>query len=109
MTKEQQALVDSKLYTKSSAVKPMAPVPCSTPPPAKKGWDHSERVLVWYAADPESDHTDTWSIAYYHYKPPYKDKPGWVDFSITHWGSPTYWWPLPELPTAAGESPAAGE
>jgi hypothetical protein len=67
------------------------------PPAAKKGWDHSEMVLVYYAAEPEMDHTSAWSIAYYHHKPPFDQKPHWVDFSRS-WGTPDYWWPLPELP-----------
>jgi len=71
----------------------------SAPPPRMKGWDHSEMVLVYYAADPEMDHTSAWSIAYYHHKPPFREKPGWVDFSRS-WGTPDYWWPLPKLPNA---------
>ena len=67
------------------------------PPAAKKDWDHSEMVLVYYAADPEMDHTSAWSIAYYHHKPPFDQKSHWVDFSRS-WGTPDYWWPLPELP-----------
>lgn len=77
------------------------------PPPAKKGWDHSERVLVYYPAAPEMDRTDKWSIAYYHHNPPFEQKPHWVDFNTSR-GAPDYWWPLPELPNAklrdAGES-----
>lgn len=74
------------------------------PPAAKKGWDHSEMVLVYYAADPEMDHTSAWSIAYYHHKPPFNEKPGWVDFSRS-WGTPDYWWPLPELPNDGTHAP----
>lgn len=67
------------------------------PPPPKKGWDHSERVLVYYPADPEMDRTDKWSIAYYHHNPPFEQKPHWVDFNTSR-GAPDYWWPLPKLP-----------
>lgn len=69
------------------------------PPTAKKGWNHSEMVLVHYVADPEMDRTSAWSIAYYHHAPPFDEKPHWVDFSRS-WGTPDYWWPLPELPPA---------
>ena len=69
--------------------------PGDNPPPVKAGWDHSEMVLVYYAADPEGGHTSAWSIAYYHHKPPFDQKPDWVDFSH-HRGTPDYWWPLPK-------------
>jgi len=76
------------------------------PPPAKKGWDHSERVLVYYPADPEMDRTDKWSIAYFHHNPPFEQKPHWVDFN-TDRGAPDYWWPLPELPNDPDHSGSA--
>lgn len=71
--------------------------PPDVTPPAKKGWDHSERVLVYYPAIPERC-LDAWGIAYYHYKPPF-DGPNWVDFK--HDRMPARWWPLPVLEEAA--------
>jgi hypothetical protein len=65
--------------------------PADQPPPAKAGWDHSERVLVHYAAIPEG-RLEAWSIAYYHYDPPF-DGPNWVDFKYDR--TPVRWWPLP--------------
>jgi hypothetical protein len=65
--------------------------PADQPPLAKQGWDHSERVLVYYEAIPEIC-LDAWSIAYYHYKPPF-DGPHWTDFRYNR--TPACWWPLP--------------
>lgn len=70
-----------------------ASTPASTPPPKKEGWDHSERVLVYYAASPEGGVGDAYGIAYYHYKPPF-DGPSWVDFHSDR--TPDKWWPLPK-------------
>jgi len=64
------------------------------PPPRYQDWNHSERVLVYYPATER--HTDTYSVAYYHYKPPFED-PGWVDFTVRE-RTPQYWWYLPSLP-----------
>jgi len=89
-----------------NAGQPSAASAGSAPPPAKKGWDHSEMVLVYYAADPEMDHTSAWSIAYFHHNPPFKEKPCWVDFTRS-WGTPDYWWPLPQLPNDRTERPEA--
>jgi len=69
---------------------------CSTPPRKKVGWNHSERVLVYYEVDGELNLTDTWGIAYYHYNPPFDEPPGWVDFQHPH-RAPTYWWELPAI------------
>jgi hypothetical protein len=66
------------------------------PPPAKKGWNHSDLVLVYYKSNPELNLTDEWSIAYYHYDPPFKNAPEWVDFR-TDRDIPDYWWPLPQV------------
>ena len=66
------------------------------PPPCKDGWKHSDQVLVYYPAMPEHDLVDRWSIAYYLYEPPFKNKPEWVDFNVDR-GTPLYWWPLPKL------------
>lgn len=65
-------------------------------PPKKEFWDHSKMVLVYYDAIPELDLGSCWSIAYYHYNPPFKKKGEWTDFNI---GSrvPKYWWHLPEV------------
>ncbi len=67
--------------------------PALEPPPAKKDWNHSERVLVYYEASPELNLGEAWGIAYYHYNPPYED-PHWVDFANQR--EPSLWWPLPE-------------
>jgi hypothetical protein len=67
-----------------------------TPPPKKEGWNHSEQVLVYYEAIPELDLVDKWGIAYYHYNPPFKNKPEWIDFFNPN-RVPTYWWELPTL------------
>lgn len=80
------------------------PKPASKPPPRKKGWDHSERVLVYYAACPEAGMTDGFGIAYYHYNPPYHE-PYWVDFNDDR--QPVCWWPLPTPPNAPHELPGA--
>lgn len=70
-----------------------AATPASIPPPKKDGWDHSDRVLVHYAASPEGGVGDAYGIAYYHYKPPF-DGPHWVDFHSDR--TPDKWWPLPK-------------
>lgn len=75
------------------------------PPRAKKGWNHSEMVLVYYAADPEMDRISKWSIAYYHHSPPFDQKPHWVDFHSSR-GAPDYWWPLPVPPNATPSATA---
>ena len=68
----------------------------NSPPPAKKGWEHSEQVLVYYEAQPEAGLGGKFGIAYYHYFPPFKDAPEWVDFA--HKGrAPKYWWDLPSI------------
>jgi hypothetical protein len=67
------------------------------PPPCKENWKHSEMVLVYYSEDPEMVRTSKWSVAYYHYEPPFDQKPHWVDFN-TDRGKPDFWWPLPRLP-----------
>ena len=67
--------------------------PCSSPPPRKKGWQHSEQVLVFYEGNVELQTIDKFGIAYYHYDPPFSG-PHWIDFSNT--GEPSLWWPLPE-------------
>lgn len=77
--------------------KPLPPVSGSAdkPPPRKSGWDHSDQVLVYYAHTEEQ--CGTWGIAYFHYKPPFKGKPCWVDFA--HNGrAPSFWWRLPSTP-----------
>lgn len=71
----------------------------SEPPPRKEGWNHSNRVLVWYA--PNEHSSDTFSIAYYHYDPPFKNAPEWTDFDNGSCGEPAFWWPLPEIPAEA--------
>jgi hypothetical protein len=59
-------------------------------PPAKAGWNHSNRVLVWYKGN-EHDVED-FGIAYYNYDPPYA-KPGFTDFA--HYGrQPDLWQPI---------------
>lgn len=63
-------------------------------PPKVAGFDHTERVLVYYEANPEADLTDTWGIAYYHYDPPF-DSPRWLDFQHLD-RTPSLWWPLPK-------------
>ena len=65
-------------------------------PPKLKGWNHSNRVLVYYEAIPDLNLTNTWSIAYYHYEPPFKDGPEWTDFNVGG-RTPKYWWDLPNL------------
>jgi hypothetical protein len=66
----------------------------SVTPPRKKGWNHSERVLVFYEGVPEAGTLERWSIAYYHYDPPFKNKPEWCDLYVTG-RTPSAWWPLP--------------
>jgi hypothetical protein len=63
-------------------------------PKAKKGWDHSERVLVHYDAIP-NEKVEGYGIAYYHYKPPFKEQQCWIDFNDSR--TPTHWMPIPEL------------
>ena len=66
----------------------------STPPPHKKDWEHSEQVLVYYSGGEHE--IDSWGIAYYHYCPPFENKPKWIDFDNPN-KFPLYWWPLPEI------------
>lgn len=66
---------------------------CQHPPSRKKGWEHSEQVLVYYEANAELNLTDRWGIAYYHYSPPFEEPAGWVDFCSDR--VPSYWWELP--------------
>lgn len=76
-------------------------------PPLKHGWEHSEQVLVWYPAV-ENRLSERYSIAYYHYQPPF-DGPQWVDFSGTAQGrTPERWWNLP-LVSAAALPPGVAE
>jgi hypothetical protein len=63
-------------------------------PQKKAGWDHSEQVLVYYEASPEIGQTSKYSIAYYHYNPPF-DGPHWTDFN-TYGRIPSQWWELPK-------------
>jgi hypothetical protein len=63
-------------------------------PPKKKGWNHSDRVLVYYEAVPDFS-TERWGIAYYHYDPPFETKGKWVDWGNS--GTPKYWWELPSV------------
>lgn len=69
------------------------------PPPAKEGWEHSEQVLVYYDIIPELNYGAGFGIAYYHYFPPYKNEPEWVDFSYNGRAGrvPKYWWTLPSI------------
>jgi hypothetical protein len=68
----------------------------SSPPPKKEGWNHSEQVLVYYKGNEER--ISRFSVAYYHYDPPF-ESPRWIDHSGHAYGrSPLYWWPLPSLP-----------
>lgn len=66
------------------------------PPPAKEGWEHSEQVLVYYESQPEIGLGDRFGIAYYHYFPPFKDSPEWIDFTQSG-RAPKYWWTLPTI------------
>jgi hypothetical protein len=72
------------------------PFLCSNPPKPKKNWNHSDRVLVYYEANPEAGLTDRFGIAYYHYAPPFMKEPEWVDFDCSS-RVPTLWWPLPKV------------
>jgi len=63
-----------------------------TPPPAKKGWQHSVKVLVYYAPQPPM-HGERWGIAYYHHAPEHDH---WVDFNNPG-EEPTAWWELPAV------------
>jgi hypothetical protein len=77
------------------------PTPCSgsSPPPKKDGWSHSEQVLVYYESNERA--CSRYSVAYYHYDPPFESEK-WTDFSGSAYGrSPLYWWPLPSLPNMA--------
>lgn len=72
-------------------------------PGKKQGWEHSEQVLVWYPALPEANLTDRYSVAYYHYNPPFNG-PNWVDF-FNPGRIPERWWylPLVAVPKAEAE------
>lgn len=74
------------------------PQSASKPPAAKEGWDHSQRCLVHYPFEGDNPYSsETWGIAYYHYKPPFDEPPGWIDFA--HRGrQPDFWWELPKVP-----------
>ena len=74
----------------------------SSPPPRKEGWQHSDRVLAYYGPCPELGLTDTWGIAYYHYNPPFEDKPRWISFTHSNRGAPDWWWTLPAVPVHTG-------
>ena len=66
----------------------------SNPPPRKEGWEHSDQVLVLYKGNP--NYVEAYGIAYFHYNPPFKSSPEWVDVSGNHHGRmPFEWWPLP--------------
>lgn len=74
--------------------------PADQPPEPKPGWDHSELVLVYY---PEGEvRQAAWGIAYYHYKPPFKSAPEWVDFRHGTSSRPIMWWPMPPVPNVNG-------
>lgn len=79
-------------------------MPCSLPPKAKKGWDHSDLCLVYYQPNPEAQQLERWSIAYYHWQPPFKEKPQWVDF-LTDRENPDFWWSLPDAPNEKAHLP----
>lgn len=67
----------------------------SNPPPAKEGWNHSDQVLVFYEVSAELQLANKFGIAYYHYSPPFKGEPCWVDFDNAD-REPKYWWKLPK-------------
>jgi hypothetical protein len=67
----------------------------SCPPSKLSGWQHSRRVLVYYPACPELGKLEKFSIAYFHYEPPF-DNPKWVDF-YNGGTTPQFWWDLPEI------------
>lgn len=75
----------------------------SQPPPAMSDWEHSERVLVYYPDAPEIGKSDIWSIAYYHYNPPFVNHGKWVDHLTGGRGEPAYWWPLPVVPNGGDQ------
>lgn len=66
-------------------------------PSRKEGWNHSDRVLVYYEGS--ETQVDQYSIAYYHYDPPFQCA-GFID-----WTYPDRvvkcWHPLPSPPTQA--------
>lgn len=63
-------------------------------PEAKKDFEHSEQVLVWY--QPTASAVGNYGIAYYPYNSPYQGTK-WIDFG--HLGrEPIYWRPLPPKP-----------
>lgn len=62
-------------------------------PVRKEGWNHSERVLVFYEGN-ESD-SEEYGIAFYNYDPPYS-KPGFTDFA--HYGRKPKLWQRIEHP-----------
>lgn len=64
-------------------------------PPAKEGWNHSERVLLFYPGN--ETQTTEYGIGYYHYDPPYK-KASFTDFSNYN-RQPSKWSPI-EPPVA---------
>lgn len=66
-------------------------------PPKIKGWEHSDRVLVFYRGNGEIGTLDQFSVAYYHYNPPFKNLPEWVDFREGNGGQPEFWWELPNI------------
>lgn len=47
-------------------------------PERKKGWNHTDEVLVWYEGGEQK--IAKYGIAYYHYDPPHR-APEWVDFA----------------------------
>jgi hypothetical protein len=50
-------------------------------------------VLVFYKGNEQR--VSTYSIAYYHYDPPFESKPKWIDFSGNGYGrAPERWWKL---------------
>jgi len=76
------------------------PTACSgaAPPPKKNDWSHSEQVLVYYAGNERA--CSRYSVAYYHYDPPFESEK-WIDHSGSAYGrTPLWWWPLPSLPNA---------
>lgn len=67
-------------------------------PERKEGWEHTDEVLVWYEGGERK--MAKYGIAYYHYRPPYRD-PEWVDFANLG-RVPIAWRPLP-APTKGRE------
>lgn len=64
-------------------------------PKPKDGWNHSDRVLLWYKGT--ENFCESYGIGYYHYKPPFDD-PKWIDFHYAKSRQPDAWQPLPEPP-----------